>query len=45
MLFFGDALLELVKNSTNQNLPHGTVKITKGELVRFLGMQLAIGTT
>ena len=45
LLLFGDGLLELILNSTNQNLPHGTVKMTKGELVRYLGMQLAISTT
>ena len=45
LLLFGDGLLELILNSTNQNLPHGAVKMTKGELVRYLGMQLAISTT
>ena len=35
----------MVLDSTNQSLPQGTVKLTKGELVRFLGMQLAITTT
>ena len=45
LLLFGDGLLELILNSTNQNLPHGTVKMTKAELVRYLGMQLAISTT
>jgi len=45
LLLLGDGLLELILNSTNQNLPHGTVKMTKAELVRYLGMQLAISTT
>ena len=45
LLLFGDGLLELILNSTNQNLPHGTMKMTKAELVRYLGMQLAISTT
>ena len=44
-MIFGDGVLNLVLDSTNQSLPQGTVKLTKGELVRFLGMQLAIATT
>ena len=45
LMFFGDGVLNLVLDSTNQNLPQGTVKVTKGELCRFLGMQFAIATT
>ena len=44
-MFFGDGMLNLVLDSTNQNLPQGMVKVTKGELCRFLGMQFAIATT
>ena len=38
-------MLNLVLDSTNQNLPQGTVKLTERGLVRSLGMQLAIATT
>ena len=45
MLFFGKVLLNIILISTNHNLPQGVVKITMGELVWFIGMQLAIATT